>query len=253
MRIRLIALLLLCLFSALLSLSKSSAVNLTLRVNESATRVLLRESKTEDALAVEVTSSKVSLAELGFTAADTFGAMLVAYRQEGALPETSSLRQMVQQLASGVQAQVATAGKKSRVSKKPSADSQQVVWTEYEKLTAEAALAEGKKIFHIVAQIDPLCAMPIAARQLVANALGAVAQVLGTRPEPGSAANVQKLDVLVATAQAENDIVAKCRISVLRCRGGHACSSAPRGGLDRHHALPERRIRPLRAMWIKRQ
>jgi len=166
----------------------------------------------EDALAVEITSSKVSLAELGFTAADTFGAMLVAYRQEGPLPETSPLRAMVQQLAAGVSAPVASAGKKSKAGKKSSVDSQQVAWTEYEKLAAGAAQAEGKKIFHIVAQIDPLCAMPIAARQLVANALGAVAQILGARPELGSAANVQKLDLLVATSQEENVIVAKCRI-----------------------------------------
>jgi two-component system chemotaxis sensor kinase CheA len=166
----------------------------------------------EDALAVEITSSKVSLAELGFTAADTFGAMLVAYRQEGPLPETSPLRAMVQQLAAGVSAPAASAGKRSKAGKKSSVDGQQVAWTEYEKLAAGAAQAEGKKIFHIVAQIDPLCAMPIAARQLVANALGAVAQILGARPEVGSAANVQKLDLLVATSQEENVIVAKCRI-----------------------------------------
>jgi len=166
----------------------------------------------EDALAVEVTSSKVSLAELGFTAADTFGAMLIAYRQEGPLPETSPLRAMVQQFAAGAPALSASAGKKSKATKRPNADSQQVTWTEYEKLAAGAAQAEGKKIFHIVAQIDPLCAMPIAARQLVANALGAVAQILGARPELGSAANVQKLDLLVATSQEENVIVAKCRI-----------------------------------------
>src|SRR5260370_81633 len=160
----------------------------------------------EDALAVDVTSSKVSLAELGVTAADTFGAMLIAYRQEGPLPETSPLRAMVQQFAAGAPAPSASAGKK------PNADSQHVAWTEYEKLAAGAAQAEGKKIFHIVAQVDPLCAMHIAARQLVANALGAVAQILGARPELGSAANVQKLDLLVATSQEENVIVAKCRI-----------------------------------------
>jgi len=166
----------------------------------------------EDALAVEVTSSNVSLAELGFTAADTFGAMLAAYRQQDALPETSPLRHMVQQLAAGAEGHAASPSKKSRAAKKSSADTQQVVWTEYEKLSAEAARAEGKRVFHIVAQIDPLCAMPIAARQLVANALAAVAQILGARPELGSAANVQKLDLLVATSQAESDIVAKCRI-----------------------------------------
>jgi two-component system chemotaxis sensor kinase CheA len=63
-----------------------------------------------------------------------------------------------------------------------------------------------------VAQIDPLCAMPIAARQLVTNALASVVQILGARPEVGSATKVQQLDLLVATSQPENDVVAKCRI-----------------------------------------
>jgi two-component system chemotaxis sensor kinase CheA len=171
----------------------------------------------EDALAVEVSASNVSLAELGFTAADTFGAMLTAYRQQSALPETWPLKQMVQQLAAGTDASAGSVGKKSgtkksSAAKKSSTDSQQVVWTEYEKLAAEAAQSAGKKILHIVAQIDPLCAMPIAARQLVTNALASVVQILGARPEIGSATKVQKLDLLVATSQPENDVVAKCHI-----------------------------------------
>ncbi len=167
----------------------------------------------EDALAVEVvTASKMSLAELGFTAADTFGAMLTAYRQESPLPDDRPLRQMVQQLASGTETHSSSGARKSRAAKKSSADHQHAVWTEYEKLAAQSAQAEGEKVFHIVAQIDPLCSMPIAARQLVANALGAVAQIFGTRPEAGSTASVKKLDLLVATSHPESDVIAKCRI-----------------------------------------
>jgi len=167
----------------------------------------------EDALAVEVvTASKMSLAELGFTAADTFGAMLTAYRQQTPLPETWPLRQMVQQLASGAEKRDGGVAKKSRATKKSSVAGQQAEWTEYEKLAAVAAQAEGKKIFHIVAQIDALCTMPIAARQLVANALRSVAEILGARPELGSTANVKKLDFLVATSLQESDVIAKCRI-----------------------------------------
>src|SRR5437870_8605362 len=47
----------------------------------------------EDALAVDV-ASQVSLAELGFTAADVFSSMLAAYRQQGSLPDTTALRNM---------------------------------------------------------------------------------------------------------------------------------------------------------------
>ena len=159
----------------------------------------------EDALAVETTSTTVSLAEVGFTAADVFGAMLVAYRQQTNLPDTSPVRKLVQSLAS---AKPREKGNEA----KPAAVRSQVVWTEYERLAADSARAEGKRIVHMVAYIDPLCAMPIAARQLVANALASVAQILGSRPEPGTAAQGQTIDLLVATSQPEATLVAKCQI-----------------------------------------
>jgi len=54
----------------------------------------------EDALAFETPNANVSLAEIGFTAADTFGAMLVAYRQETPLPDSNAVRVLVAQLSS---------------------------------------------------------------------------------------------------------------------------------------------------------
>ena len=124
---------------------------------------------------------------------------------------------MVQQLAAVGEDPVRSgkkpgAAKKSSAAKKAKSDNQQVVWTEYEKLAADSARAEGKGVFHIVAQIDPLCTMPIAARQLVANALASVAQIVAARPELGAATAVQKIDLLVATSRPESDLVAKCRI-----------------------------------------
>src|SRR6266536_4222765 len=53
----------------------------------------------EDALAVENISASVSLAELAFTSADVFAAMLVAYRQQIALPDSTPLKKMDQNLA----------------------------------------------------------------------------------------------------------------------------------------------------------
>lgn len=159
----------------------------------------------EDALAVDVTSSPVSLAELGFTAADVFSSMLAAYRQQGSLPDSTPLKNMVRALSPGPEAS------RESSTRKP-ADNPQVVWTEYEIVSAKAAQAEGKNVFHVSAQIDPLCTMPIAARQLVANALAAVADVLGARPEPGSPGHAKTLDLLVATTASEIDIIGKCRI-----------------------------------------
>ena len=159
----------------------------------------------EDALAIETPNANVSLAEIGFTAADTFGAMLVAYRQETPLPDSNAVRLLVQQLSSH-------SGERGGKAAKGQSSSAKVVWTEYERLAAQNSRADGKKIFHVIAHIDPLCAMPIAARQLVANAVSSIAQILGSRPEPGAAVEEQKIDLLLATSHTEQAITAKCQI-----------------------------------------
>src|SRR5436190_15511736 len=162
----------------------------------------------EDALAVEDISATVSLAELAFTAADVFAAMLVAYRQQIALPDSAPLRKMVEKLA----------GHKSETAAAPKPSGRDVAWTEYELRSADGARDQGKRTFHVTAQVDPLCAMPIAARQLIANALESVAEILGTRPEASTAAQVKVLDLLVATTQSEKEIIAKCQIPTVIAR-----------------------------------
>jgi len=84
-------------------------------------------------------------------------------------------------------------------------------WTEYENLAADAARKIGKTIFHLTIQIDPICVMPIAARQLVTNALASVAEVLGVRPE-AFAKEVGPIDVLIATFLTEAEVSSRCRI-----------------------------------------
>jgi two-component system chemotaxis sensor kinase CheA len=160
----------------------------------------------EDALAIESPGEDVSLAELGFTTADTFAAMLAAYRSQAALPDASPLKSLLQKLALD--------GKKpgAHAAKKVVSATVEVAWTEYERLAAANARADGKKVFHIVAHIDPLCAMPVAARQLVTNALASVAQILGLRPEPSAAAESKRIDLLVATSQPNALLITKCEI-----------------------------------------
>ena len=159
----------------------------------------------EDALAIETPNANVSLAEIGFTAADTFGAMLVAYRQETALPDSNAVRVLVERLSSS---SAAAKGKARKEQENPA----KVVWSEYEVLSAQNSRADGKTIFHVTAHIDPLCAMPIAARQLVANAVSSIAQILGSRPEPGAAVDGQRIDLLLATSHPEQAVTAKCHI-----------------------------------------
>jgi two-component system chemotaxis sensor kinase CheA len=145
------------------------------------------------------------LAEIGFTAADTFGAMLVAYRQQSALPDSSAVRNLVQQLASSA------ASSETAVTKSQD-NPVHIVWTEYERLAAQESKTQGKRVFHVVAHIDPLCAMPIAARQLVANAVSSIAQIVASRPEPGAAVQGTSIDLLLATSHSEAAIIAKCQI-----------------------------------------
>jgi two-component system, chemotaxis family, sensor kinase CheA len=165
----------------------------------------------EDALAVEGVVAPGALVELSFTAADVFGEMLTAYRQHTPLPDTAEISRLAQNLV--------PLNTDSR--RKPKAARSKllpVVWTEYEQKSANAAQQSGKRIFHVVAHIDQLCAMPIAARQLVTSAVSGIVQVLGVRPETGSAENAKKLDLLVATNAGETEIVSKCLIPTVISR-----------------------------------
>jgi two-component system chemotaxis sensor kinase CheA len=159
----------------------------------------------EDALALESVSSHGSLAEIAFTAADTFGAMLAAYRRKGKLPSSAPLAKMIRELAQPPK------GKK-RAKKAAKAAVAPAAWTEYEKLAIRNAVSRGKHVYHITAGIDPHCAMPIAARQLVLNGLAPSAEVLGARPEAGSPASTQRLELLVASEKSPDQLSTLCRI-----------------------------------------
>src|SRR5437660_6051725 len=142
----------------------------------------------EDALAVEVVSANESLAEVAFTAADVFADMLTAYRHRNPLPDTASLKKMVHSMAGSVP-EAAT-----QDSCDHGAKAHRVAWTEYEVESANVARTQGRSVFHVIAKIDPMCAMPIAARQLLANGLAAIADILGARPEPGDTGKAKTLD-----------------------------------------------------------
>ena len=199
--------------------------------------------KLEDALAGDKPSSPALLVELSFKAVDIFSEMLTAYRQHASMPDTKAIKRMARDLASG--APTPRRRKKAAEAKTP-----RVIWTEYERKSADVAHAEGKKIFHVVAHIDQLCAMPIAALQLVTSALGSIAQILGTRPEAESAAHAKKLELLIATNAVEGDVMSKSRIptviSRVECfaidgakRGTEKAAEQPSAVLRETEKLPE--------------
>jgi two-component system, chemotaxis family, sensor kinase CheA len=160
----------------------------------------------EDALALETISAESSLAEVAFEAADTFAAMLAAARRKAKAPSSEPLRKIIRELSESPSAA------KSRKRKTSAETVTRVRWTEYEELSAEKAASQGKRVYHVAAVVDPHCAMPIAARQLMFNAISTLGEVLASRPEAGSTQAAKRLDFVLASNEPTEQITAKCRI-----------------------------------------
>ena len=163
----------------------------------------------EDALALETTSETTALAEVAFAAADTFSAMLTSYRNGTKLPSSEPVRKLIRKMMRDPKT------RKPRSAKARTSSVSEVEWTEYEKLAMQAALKRGKSVYHVTAQVDPNCAMPIAAQQLILKALTENGEVLGSRPEAGSAKNAMQFQLLAASDQSAEFLTAKCRIPTI--------------------------------------
>ena len=163
----------------------------------------------EDALALDVVSGKKTLAEVAFAVADAFASMLAAYRRKGRVPTGEASRKMIRELAAALPV------KKGRGKKKVTEPTPSSPWTEYEKLAIQKAHTDGKNVYHIVAHVDRNCAMPIAARQLLINALTACGEVLASRPQDSSATAIQRLEIILASEKGADRIAAKCRIPTI--------------------------------------
>ena len=165
----------------------------------------------EDALSLEETATQAAVAEIAFTAADVFTAMIAAYRKGSKLPGTASLRKKIQELTS------APAGKKTRRKKTTKAASapERDSWTEYEKVAVAKAQAGGLAVYHVVVKIDPHCAMPIAGRQLIQNAIGGLGQILAVRPDAKSPAAIKQVEFVLASEASVESIAAKGRVPTI--------------------------------------
>ena len=195
----------------------------------------------EDALASKSSSSPATLAEVAFTAADTFGTMLAAYRDQSTLPSAQPLRKMIRQMASGGKEKTRT---RTRKTVAPS----RAQWSEYEKLAVQHARDAGQSVYHVTIILDSSCAMPIAARQLLLNATASASEVLASRPEPGAQNATGTLELLLASRHSAAQIAAQCRIPTISkevtveelARGNSRPSAAidPARELDEMPALP---------------
>ena len=161
----------------------------------------------EDALALDAGPSQSSVAEVAFAAVDVFAAMLAAYRGQLPLPSASPLRKMIRELAK--QPGSRKPGKK----KSPSGTAAgKPALTEYENLAIQNAFRQGRKVYQITAQLDPLNAMPIAARQLLLNAVSGAGELLGTPPDSNLPQATKRIQILLSSAMMSDQIAAKCRI-----------------------------------------
>ncbi len=190
----------------------------------------------EDALSLDGTATHAPVAEIAFAAADVFTEMIAAYRNGTKLPSTKSLSKKIQDLTAAPAAGKAkrtrkTAGKSSsakapasktagtsasaKTSAARAAAKVDALWTEYEKLAMTQAQASGQDVYHVVVKIDPHCAMPIAGRQLVHNAIGVMGPVLAVRPDAKSPAASKQVEFVLASVQTVEQISAKCKIPTI--------------------------------------
>jgi two-component system, chemotaxis family, sensor kinase CheA len=165
----------------------------------------------EDALSLESAACHGALAEIALAAADVFAGMLAAYHSGDPMPATESLRQKINELTAAPSTKKARRRKKSPASA-PRSDKD---WTDAEKRGLAQAQAAGLGLWDIVVKIDPHCTMPIAARQLIQNAIRGIGQILVVRPDAKSAAASRQVEFIFASLQTQEQIASKCHIPTI--------------------------------------
>jgi len=162
----------------------------------------------EDALAAELgAEAQGEVAEIALLAADVFGAILEAHRQNRPVPSGTELRDRIQKLS---QQPVKKSRRKKAV--RPSATES---WNEYDQLAIRTAQNQGRRVYMVSIAIDPLCAMPVAGRQLVHNALKSAGEVLAIHPEPGATASNKTVEAAIASQLNADELKSKCNIPTI--------------------------------------
>jgi two-component system chemotaxis sensor kinase CheA len=126
--------------------------------------------------------------------------MLSAYRANTQAPAGHELRHLIEQLKNG--------GEETLSDFAPT-----FAWSEYEHLVV-AQTGNGKPLFNVAIQIDPACAMPFAAVQLVQNVLSQLGTVLVMHPESASV-DVAQIEAVVATDRPQDAITQKCKVPAI--------------------------------------
>ena len=160
-----------------------------------------------------------AVAEIAFAAADVFAEMLAAYHGgRHACPPPTALCKRINELTA------TPAAKKARRKKKSVARPETGQRLDRCRKTRDSSALRlaGLALYEVVVKIDPLCAMPIAARQLIQNAIsgdgpgaGGAARTRNRQPPPS------KWSSCFASATSQEQIAAKCQIPTDRRRCQH--------------------------------
>jgi two-component system, chemotaxis family, sensor kinase CheA len=164
----------------------------------------------EDVLTLGNTAAAASVPAIALRAADVFAALLEAYRKGTRLPSIQSLRVDIARLAHPAPEGAVKARKKPR-----KAVAKTSRWSEYEQLAIARAVAEGKRVHHVVVQLDPQCAMPIAGRQMIQLALTGLGEVLALYPLDGSHEPITQVEAALASEKPAEQVRSKCSIPTI--------------------------------------
>jgi two-component system, chemotaxis family, sensor kinase CheA len=161
----------------------------------------------EDVLTPEVAEAHgVRLAEVVLAAADAFDELLRACQQQTKPPALDHILAMARELVS---AEPGPALETPATHTLPA----KFDWTEYEQLMIAEAVHRGELVYNVALRIDPDSHMRAAAFQLVRNVLHSTGTVIALRPEDNvAAATAEIIEAAIATLQAEDKIIARCKI-----------------------------------------
>jgi two-component system, chemotaxis family, sensor kinase CheA len=161
----------------------------------------------EDVLTPQIAQARgADLAEVVLAAADSFGAMLMAYQRRREPPSVDALHSMIRRLLEGPFVAEAAGSAPAHLPAR-------FAWTEYEQLMISEAVHRGEKVFNIALRIDPNSLMRAAAFQLIRNVLHGSGTVIALRPEDNiAAASVEIVEAAVASSFSEEKLTQRCRI-----------------------------------------
>jgi two-component system chemotaxis sensor kinase CheA len=163
----------------------------------------------EDVLTLGNTAAAALVPEIALRAADVFAALLQAYREGTKLPNIQSLRSDIARLAHLAPAGAVKTKKKKAVAATKSR------WSEYENLAITRAVSEGKRVYHVVVEVDPQCGMPIAGRQMLQMVLAEMGEILALYPLEGNHEPITRIDAALASEKPAEHIRTKCNIPTI--------------------------------------